>query len=174
MWVIVPALNVAYYIFWLVNPLRKAHCYCLPYELKATLALKSALLLVIVLSARKQYTDNYWLFYSQYCKGEWLILFLLQISRHRTMKVALSTNICWTMMIIVHMICICPICPLSFLLTMFKSAISCHFYHNIFESVKYLHKIPFPISIYTTTEKNKIKIMNFVSRTNLRFLYVDQ
>ena len=45
--------------------------------MKANLTSKSALLLLTLLSARKQYTEDYWLFYSKNWEGEWLISILI-------------------------------------------------------------------------------------------------
>ena len=59
-------------------------------------------------------------------------------------------------------------------LTMSKSVICCHYCHNYFEAVKYLHKVPFPILIYTTIGKNKIRTINFGRRTNLHLLFFYQ
>ena len=73
--------------------LWKAPCYCLPYYVQAKLTSKNVLLLVIVLSALKRYTEDYWLFRSQYCVGEWSILFLLQLLLNKTMKGTFSAII---------------------------------------------------------------------------------
>ena len=59
------ALDVAYSVFLLVTSPRNAPSYCLPYYVQEKLTLKSALLLLILLSARKQYTGDYWSLYSQ-------------------------------------------------------------------------------------------------------------
>ena len=45
---------------------------------------------------------------------------------------------------------------------------------TIFEAVKELYKIQFTISIYNSIGNNKIRIIDFDSRTNLNFLFVGQ
>ena len=44
------------------------------HSLRENLISKSALLLIILLRASKQYTDDYWLFFSEYLEGKWSIL----------------------------------------------------------------------------------------------------
>ena len=81
--------------------------------MQANLTLKITLLFITVLSAHKIYTKDYWLFYSKYLKGEGLILILLQFLWYWTMKSTFSDIVYWTMMMIVHLIFIFPICHLS-------------------------------------------------------------
>ena len=116
MWSIVLDLDVEYSVFWLVTSLLKEPCYFLPYYLQSNLTLKSALLLVTVLSACKWYTFGYWIFYSQNSKSEWLVLILLQILLDWTMKGTFYAIVYWSMMIIVHSICMF----LIFLLSLFS------------------------------------------------------
>ena len=144
-----------YYVFWFMTSLRKAPYYCLPYEVQANLTLKSALLLLIILSTRKQYTKDYWLFYSQYREGEWQILFLLQLFWNQPSKTTFSAIIYWTMMITVYLICMCLTCNLSFFPHNFWIGDFFHFCHKYFEAVKELHKVTFSISIYTTIKKQE-------------------
>ena len=114
--------------------------------------------MVILSSSREQYTEDYWLFCSQYCEGEWLVLFLIKLLWNKTMKGTLSANIYWTMMIIVHLICICLIFPLSFFLKIFESVISCHFCHNVLKQSKNYIKFHFQISVYISIGKFTITV----------------
>ena len=81
--------------------------------MQANLTSKSALLLVTVLSSRKQYMEYYWLFYTWYRECEWLILTLLQFSLNWITKGTFSAIVYRNMMIIVHFICMFLIFPLS-------------------------------------------------------------
>ena len=81
--------------------------------MQADLTSKRSLLLVTILSASKRYTEDYWLLYIQYREGEWSMLILLQFSWNWTMKGAFYAIVYWTIMIIVHLICMFLICQLS-------------------------------------------------------------
>ena len=131
--------------------------------------MKSALLLPIILSASKGHKDEHWLFYSQYCKVEWSIFLLSQISWYWTMKHTFSAIIYWYKMIIVHFICMCLICPLSSFSSQFLDRWFFNVYVTIFiEAVKDLHKVPFPIMIYTRIGKFTIPITSNQRTPNSR------
>ena len=75
--------------------------------------LKITLLLIIVLSDLKKYTEDHWLLCSQYCEGEWSLLIFFQFSKDRKINGIFFAMVYWTVMIIVHLICMFLICPLS-------------------------------------------------------------
>ena len=121
--------------------------------MQANLTLKRALLLVTILSICKQYMEDYWLSYSQYCEGRWLILILLQFWWDWTMEGTFYAIVYWAMMIIVHLIFFLNMSFIIIFLTNFESVICCHFCQNWLESVKELHKVLASISIYISIKK---------------------
>ena len=126
--------------------------------------LKSALCLFTLLSASKPRFEKRpvvgnlikcsWtihgglLFILQSILRGWVIdAVLIKLLWNQKMKVTLSANIYWTMMIILHLICMCLIFPLSFFSRYFRIGDFLSFLSQFFEAVKELHKVPFPILI---------------------------
>ena len=118
--------------------------------MQANITSKGALLLFTLLTFCKQYTeffDHSTVILERVSGQNLIIIFFVRLNNNRYIFCYFILNHDYNC---IFVLCVSFISFIIIYLEIFESVICCHFCHNFFGAVKELHKVPFPIMMYTS------------------------